>query len=75
MLKNFVPYNDTWQTRDHEPDAYEDLLGDGLEFAFGRDIHDIEGVVEVLNDRAVPSPSSAPWTVEVLKAELARLGA
>ncbi len=75
MVKNFAPYNEPHQSRERAPDAYEDLLGDALEDAFGQHIHDIEGVVDILRARAVPAPAGDSWSPELLKSELARLGA
>jgi hypothetical protein len=73
-LEQLTPYNEPNQSRDHMPDAYENLLGDALEAAFAQGIHDIEGVVGVLKNRGVPGPSAQTWSTELLRHELARLG-
>jgi hypothetical protein len=74
MPKAYAGYNEPHQTRAREPDAYENSLGDVLEFAFGRHIHHLEGIVAVLKERGVPAAGGAEWSVELLKKELARLG-
>ena len=63
------------QARKKEPTAYENLLGDSLERAFSSDIVELEGLVTYLNDHG-PQPQDTPtmWTVEMLAAELKRLG-
>lgn len=63
------------QTRDHEPDDYENLLGDGLERAFASGIDDLDSLVQSLNEQCVPAPKGQPWTAALLSAELKRLGA
>lgn len=74
MKAPYVGYNDTFQTRDKEPDAYENALGDALEDAFKQKIHDLDGIVEVLKARKVPTNGAAAWSKELLTKELARLG-
>ncbi len=68
-------YLEVHQTRDREPTVYEDLLGDALERAYGQGIHDLDGIVALLNRDCVPTPGGVPWTDDLLKSELARLGA
>lgn len=70
----FIPSNSPHQTRLRAPDAYENLLGDGLESAFAQGIHELEPLVASLNAQAVPSPTGEAWTAESLCSELARLG-
>ncbi len=68
------------QHRLAEPTAYENLLGDAIERAFAAGIHDLDGIVRMLNDTGPAGPDPAgpdgePWTAARLEAELARLGA
>lgn len=63
------------QARRREPTAYENLLGDSLERAFGSDIVELEGLVTYLNDHGPqPQDTSDSWTAEMLASELRRLG-
>lgn len=68
-------YLEVHQTRDREPTVYENLLGDGIEKAYGQGIHDLDGIVALLNHDCVPAPGGVAWTTELLTRELARLGA
>lgn len=74
MTKAFTPYNEPRQSQPLAPEPYEDLLGDGLEYAFGQVIHDLDGIVATLIARGVPSQGGQGWTEKLLRAELARLG-
>ncbi|MGE3245246.1 MAG: recombinase-like helix-turn-helix domain-containing protein [Beijerinckiaceae bacterium] len=67
-------YLDVHQTRDREPSEYENLLGDALERSFAAGVTDLEGVVTGLVDYGVPGPDGQSWSVELLRAELKRLG-
>lgn len=69
------PYLNPYQTRDHEPDAYENLLGDAIERCYAAGIHDLDGLVAQLNEMCVPSPGGKPWTADLFCAEMRRLGA
>lgn len=63
------------QTRDAEPNDYENLLGDALERAFASGVTEIEGVVGELVSYGVPAPNGQEWSVDLLASELKRLGA
>lgn len=68
-------YLEPHQARKQEPTAYENLLGDSLERAFGADVTELEGLVAYLNEHGPQSQdSSHTWTAESLAAELKRLG-
>lgn len=69
------PYLEPHQTRDHEPDAYENLLGDAIERCYAAGIHDLDGLVARLNEACVPTPGGVPWSVELFTSEMKRLGA
>ncbi|GAA3672969.1 MULTISPECIES: recombinase-like helix-turn-helix domain-containing protein [Acetobacter] len=75
MKKPFVPYNETWQTRTHEPDPYENMLGDALEAAFARGATTLTEIIPVMIERDIPAPDGRNWTEHSLADELARLGA
>ncbi|MCC6006170.1 MAG: hypothetical protein JJU40_00660 [Rhodobacteraceae bacterium] len=70
--KQYIVVN---QTRDREPTEYENLLADALEQVFARGATELGEVVAGLNEIEAPSPNGQPWTDELLKTELARLGA
>ena len=73
MKKPFVPYNETWQTRTHEPDPYENMLGDALEAAFARGATTLAEIIPVMIERDIPAPDGRNWTEHSLADELARL--
>jgi hypothetical protein len=75
-MSNTPPlYNETHQHRSAKPTAYEDLLGDSLERAFGQGIQDLDGLVAYLNQAGPAGPDSRAWTAESYCQEMARLGA
>ena len=53
--------------------SYEDLLGDGFEALLQNGV-DTPRFAAGLNDRNVRGPKGEKWTVDLLLAELARLG-
>ncbi|MAL02483.1 MAG: hypothetical protein CL536_10170 [Alcaligenaceae bacterium] len=66
-------YLDPHQARSHEPTAYENLLGDSIERAFGSGITELDALVTFLNDQG-PQPQTADtWTTDNLAEELKRL--
>jgi hypothetical protein len=67
-------YNETHQTRNREPTAYENLLGDAIEHAFGSGVTELADLVTALNNSG-PQPQSRDtlWTEATLAAELSRL--
>lgn len=68
-------YNETHQTRSAAPTAYESLLGDALERAFGQGIHELDALVAYLNRSGPSAPNGQPWTADSYASEIARLGA
>jgi hypothetical protein len=54
--------------------SYEDLLGDGFEALLQKGVNTPEGFVAGLNEKNVHGPKGEKWTVDLLLAELARLG-
>lgn len=68
-------YLNPHQTREREPDAYENLLGDAIERCYAAGIHDLDGLVARLNENCVPAPAGQTWTPELFKQEMKRLGA
>jgi hypothetical protein len=68
-------YNETFQNRIAAPTAYESLLGDSIERAFSMGIHDLEGLVDYLNNAGPAGPNGQAWTPELYQQEMARLGA
>ena len=68
-------YNETHQHRHTTPTAYESLLGDSIEFAFAKGLHDLPGLVAHLNNAGPSAPNGQQWTTELFEQEMARLGA
>ena len=67
-------YLDPHQARERPPTAYESLLGDAIERAFGAGIHDLDGLVTSLNRGGPNAPNGQPWTSESYQALMAQLG-
>jgi hypothetical protein len=55
--------------------SYEDLLGDGLEALLQKGINTPDEFAAGLNEANVHGPKGEKWTVDLLLAEMARLGA
>jgi hypothetical protein len=68
-------YLEPHQARSAEPTPFEDLLGDAIERAYAQGIHELEPLVGYLNQCGPVAPNGTPWTPEVFRAEMARLGA
>jgi hypothetical protein len=68
-------YLETHQHRSAPPTAYENLLGDSLERAFGQGIYEIDALVVYLNTAGPSGPDAQPWTQASFEQEMARLGA
>lgn len=68
-------YNETHQSRGAAPTAYESLIGDAIERAFGQGIHDLHGLVAYLNQAGPSAPNGQAWTAESYSREIARLAA
>lgn len=67
-------YLNPHQARDSEPDDYQNLLGDAIERAYAGGIHDLDGLVDRLNEARVPAPNGQSWTAERFQTEMKRLG-
>lgn len=63
------------QARQRAPTPYEDLLGDAIERAFAAGVHDLEALVNHINQAGPRGPDGAPWTAAMFQTEMARLGA
>jgi hypothetical protein len=61
------------QTRKHVPTAFENRLGDAIEDAFARGIHDLEPLVAAINEFGSAAPDAQPWTTETFTSTLKRL--
>lgn len=68
-------YNETFQNRQTQPTAYENLLGDAIERAFAMGIHDLPGLVDYLNTAGPAGPNGQRWTPQTYQQEMARLSA
>lgn len=68
-------YLEPHQARERKPTAYEDLLGDSIERAYASGRHELEALLEYLNQAGPPGPDGQPWTAQSFQSEMARLGA
>jgi hypothetical protein len=66
-------YIERHQARTRAPTPYDDALGDALEAAFARNIHDVSGLVAALNAAGIRTPDGGPWTEENFPAVMHRL--
>ena len=67
-------YLEPHQARTREPTAYENLLGDAIERAFGMGVTELSDMVAALNQSGpLPQGSGTVWTEELFAAELKRL--
>jgi len=68
-------YLEPHQARTRPPTAYENLLGDAIEHAFGSGVTELKDLVNALNATGpLPQSSDTLWTETLLAAELKRLG-
>ena len=65
----------TYRSFIESPPAYERELADALYEIMGRHVHDPTHIVEELNSSGPNAPDGTPWTVELFKSEIERLGA
>jgi hypothetical protein len=68
-------YLNPHQARDRQPDDYQNLLGDAIERSYAAGVHDLGGLVDRLNEAKIPTPNGQPWTAELFRKEMKRLGA
>ena len=54
-------YRQPRQATDRDPTAWEEQLADVLESAFGQGIHELNGIVEQLNQSRVKPPNGGQW--------------
>jgi len=64
-----------YRSRLDSPSPYEQALADALFQILGRVPHELPAITEALRATAVKPPDGGAWTVETVRAELARLGA
>ena len=67
-------YLNPHQARQRAPTAFESLLGDALERAFGAGQHSLAEVVAALNRTGPNAPDGHPWTEASFAALMAKLG-
>lgn len=67
-------YLNPHQARQHPPTAFESLLGDALERAFGAGQHGLAELVAALNRSGPNAPDGQAWTEAGFTALMARLG-
>lgn len=63
------------QARSVPPTPYEVKLAGAIEEIFGSGRHDLEGLVDGLNQLGIHSPDGNPWTADTFSVEIARMGA
>jgi len=64
-----------YRSRIAAPSPYEQALADALFQILGRVPHELPAIAEALRATDVKPPDGGAWTVESVRAELARLGA
>ena len=69
------PKNIDWQTRTHEPTAFERQLSLAMENGFADGVAELNALVERLNEDGVGDEQNKAWTVESFRAVMAELGA
>ena len=67
-------YLNPHQARDRAPTAFESLLGDALERAFGAGRHGLPELVAALNQTGPDAPDGRPWTEAGFTTLMAQLG-
>jgi hypothetical protein len=63
-----------YRSRIAAPSPYEQALADALFQILGRVPHELEAIAAALSATSVKPPNGGDWTVETVRAELARLG-
>ena len=63
-----------WQSRMQSPSAHECRLAEALETILVDGIDDLEASVSALNEYDLPGPDGSPWTSEIFRSEIKRLG-
>lgn len=63
------------QARSVPPTPYEIKLAGAVEEVFGGGRHDLDGLVDGLNQLGMLAPNGEPWTADGFTAEMARMGA
>jgi hypothetical protein len=61
------------QARTVEPTPYERKLAGAIEEVFGSGRHDLDGLVDGLNELGVPAPGGEVWTADSFTTEMKRL--
>lgn len=68
-----MSYLNPHQARTAEPTPYELKLAGAIEEVFGTGRHDLEGLVDGLNEMGVPAPGGDAWTAASYTTEIRRL--
>ena len=63
------------QSHSAPPTPYEVKLAGAIEEVFGSGRHDLDALVDGLNQLGMLAPNGEPWTADVFTAEIARMGA
>lgn len=66
-------YIERYQARRRAPTPYDDALGDALEAAFARGIHDVPGLAAALNGAGIKTPDGGSWTEQNFPAIMRQL--
>lgn len=67
-------YLDPHQSRTGPPTAFEDRLGDAIETAYAAGVHELDGLVEHLNEHGPADPDGTRWTATRFTTLMAELG-
>ena len=67
-------YLEPHQTRDKEPNQYENVLGNSIELAFSQGIAEVGDLVEFLNQNGPLPQAGDRWTETSFGVEMKRLG-
>lgn len=62
------------QARSAPPTPYEIKLAGAIEEVFGSGRHDLDGLVDGLNQLGIQAPDGQPWTAEAFRVEMERMG-
>jgi hypothetical protein len=69
-----ILYRQPRQAADRDPTAWEEQLADVLEGAFGQGIHELDGIVEQLNQSRVKPPNGGQWDAARFQDVIKELG-
>jgi hypothetical protein len=75
MSEYQYPYLSPFQTRTHEPTAWQNELAGAIESVFSKGARELDEVIAGLNGTRVRPPEGGAWTKENFTAVMRELGA